>query len=110
MIRRVQLAKNNNDVTLHNTYITNTNDLFIVLHSNLDNRYKVYMLDLDKCNINELNVEKDQKIDVRKIHDDQWRIPEEPIIEYFHGDVLKRKLMQIHVRGSSWKDLQDLDE
>ena len=52
------------------TYITNTNDLFAVV--NVNKMFKVYKIDLDEANVNELDsVDKD---DIRqKIHD-QYRI------------------------------------
>jgi len=50
-MRRIQLAEEDEDITICQTYITDTYDLFVVIND--QRRYTLYMIDLDAANIKE---------------------------------------------------------
>ena len=65
------------------------------------------MIDLDKSNMNEIaNVDVDE---FKEIYNEQFRIGK-PIFEYHSSEVELKHLSQIHCRGSSHKNMHDLDE
>ena len=54
-IERIQLAPEEESITICGSYITDSYDLFVLILNK--NKYQLYMLDLDKANPNELEEE-----------------------------------------------------
>jgi len=50
-MRRIQVAEETDDITICQTYITDTYDLFVVI--NADSKYSLYLIDLDAANVME---------------------------------------------------------
>jgi hypothetical protein len=98
-IERIQLAPDSENITICDSYIADTYDLFILIFSN--GRYKLYTVDLDKANPNEKMCDTNTR--------SQYSITE-PIFEYQADDVENRSFLAIHVRGSSRKELLDRNE
>ena len=58
MIQKVEVSEDKEEcVKIVQTYITDTYDLFVVTNSN--QKYRVYMIDLDKSNFNEVDESED---------------------------------------------------
>ena len=55
VIQRVQVTEDGKEALICETFITNTNDLFIVTFE--DPMYKVYNIDLDQTNMNEVDLD-----------------------------------------------------
>lgn len=61
LIHRVEVASQKVEIKIVDTYITNTNDLFVIIYQrarkragNEDkNKFKIFIIDLDKSNIRE---------------------------------------------------------
>ena len=101
-IHRIQLADESQNITICDTYITDTYDLFVLtLNSGL---YKLYMVDLDLANLNEC---KEEEID--DIAFSKYAITE-PVFQYHSEDVNGDTFIAMHVRGSSRKEALDRNE
>lgn len=98
-IHQVQIGKKEEKMTIVDTYITDTNDLFIATQVKVQQviKYKIFHIDLDKSNVRE-----------NKKRDEHFRIEE--IFEYSEKHVDKRALLAIHVRGSSRKEKSDINQ
>ena len=58
MIQKVEVSEDKEEcVKIVQTYITDTYDLFVVTNSK--QKYRVYMIDLDKSNFNEVDESED---------------------------------------------------
>lgn len=82
------------------TYITETNDLFVL--SQINDLYKLQFIDLDASNKWEQDSEKIQNLY------DQYRLQD--LFEYHSSEVNEKPLLKIHVRGSSRKEVIDVNE
>ena len=66
-IHRVELCQDGQkEINILGTYITDTRDLFILVHRIIQHKYEVYMLDLDACNEREQDYDDDEPV-VEKI-------------------------------------------
>ena len=91
MVHRIELDQEWESIVISATYITETNDIFIIILK--ENMYFLYMVDLDQANISE-----DQKAKGRyKLK--SYR-PGKPILTYRKNDVNCQQLKDFHVRGS----------
>lgn len=89
----MQLGEKDEKMNIVDTYITDTNDLFIAVQVKQSKqiKYRIFYIDLDKSNISENeNTEEHFKKTL--------------VFEYSEQDVEKRPLISMHVRGSSRKD------
>lgn len=91
----MQIAGNDEKITICETYITQTNDLYVATQEN--QLFKLYTLDLDLIN----------KFDTGQ---EQCHLKFEQILEYEDEKVKMESLKQIHVRGSSRKETFDMNE
>lgn len=82
------------------TYITETNDLFIM--SKLQDRYLLQFVDLDAS-----NVLPHDKPNSRKLYD-MYRLQD--VFSYSIDSVNQQPLLKMHIRGSSWKESIDTNE
>ena len=102
-IERIQLAPEDESITICDSYITDTYDLFVLILSK--ETYKLYMIDLDEANANEMDG--DELIEVKKRS--AYSITE-PIFEYMAEDVDHKVFCGLHARGSSRKEPLDRNE
>lgn len=105
MIQRIILGKDINKVI--DTYITETNDLFLL--TQVEDIYRLYQIDLDASN----EMEKDEKVDTsQNINDKLFQLIN--IFEYSLVDQETGKQLSpflgMHVRGSSKKEAIDLNQ
>lgn len=54
VVHRITIAPKMISLIICETYITNTQDLFVIAFKFEDNKYYIYMLDLDECNFMEI--------------------------------------------------------
>ena len=102
-IERIQLAPENESITICDSYITDTYDLFILILSK--ETYKLYMIDLDEANVNEMDEEELNEVQKRSACSIT-----EPIYEYKAEDVDHKVFYGLHARGSSRKEPLDRNE
>lgn len=95
MIHRIEFDDEWDSIDISATYITDTNDLFVMVAK--ENHYNLYMIDLDASNLRER--EDSELRDALRLYS-----PGEPILEYHKEDVDHKKLIDLHVRGSSRKE------
>lgn len=95
MIHRIEMPQTQTLVL--KTFITDTNDLFALALG--QKHYLVYMIDLDESNVKE---------NTTKSLGDLFNIGE-PILKYHEDQVQRKKIMAFHVRGSSRKEIADLN-
>ena len=109
LIQRVQVADDRVEALICETFITTTNDLFVVTFEST--MYRVYKIDLDETNMSEFDEEDAKNMDEMEFSRQiqlKYRL-KEPILEYDQNLVENKKLNQFHVRGSSHKELVDLN-
>jgi hypothetical protein len=95
LIHRIILPKEVNKIS--DTYITETNDLFVL--AQISNKYRLYTLDLDASNKFE------QEDSLSKEYDYKMT----KIFEYTASEVEHQPILQMHARGSSRKEVVDLN-
>ena len=100
-IQRIQLADESQNITICDTYITDTYDLFVLTLNS--GAYRLYRIDLDATNAGERDFE---DIDFLR---SSYGVGE-PIFQYTHEAVEGRVFLQLHVRGSSRKEVLDRNE
>ena len=96
-IHRIKLQ---DEALVIQTYITETNDLFVM--SQTKDCYRLQFIDLDASNFRQQD-----KPDMRKIYD-QFRVQD--VFEYTIDSVNQSPLLKMHVRGSSRKEVIDTNE
>lgn len=137
-VHRVELCDAEEEIDILATFITDTRDLFVLVHRIKRHLYDLYMLDLDACNEREQDDEgdggsvgntqrqhsrPDDGLDSRSGLNDtrtkkkmtilKQKNPydvSKPIFSYAHKDVNRLPFRQIHVRGSSQKDKINFNE
>ena len=88
------MAPESKNVTICDTCISDTYDLFILLLEG--GVYKLYMIDLDAANCSEIKES--------EITDHSLYSITEPIYSYHADEVDNRNFITMHVRGSSRKE------
>lgn len=99
-IRRIQIAEEGRAITICQTYITETNDLFVCIQD--EDQYKLYMIDLDYSYENEF------KVDLEENEIEPYTFTQ--ILQYHDSVVNIQTLNQMHIRGSSRKEVLDLNQ
>ena len=108
VLNRIKIADDEEQAVICSTYITNTNDLFIVIQE--DQKFKLFMIDLDECNMMEVDEEEEQDSlkDLNEKIQNLFRMNQR-IFEYSKEDVGGASIIQLVVRGSSRKEMIDID-
>lgn len=99
VLRRIQVARFDSKVSICETFITQTNDLFVLLLE--EDVYSLYNIDLDDSNQFEHDASK-------FLNEAQYKF--KLILSYKDQDVKGKPIKQIHVRGSSSKMKYDMNE
>lgn len=94
------MAQKNEHVHICDTYITDTNDLFVLILK--ENTYSLYMLDLDQANSRE-----QQELSSKSRYCFQIQ---DPVLTYTKKDVQNERFVSMHIRGSSRKEIVQLNE
>lgn len=102
VIHRAQIAPPHLEIEICATYITDTRDCFCLTFKYEDCKYRMYMIDLDACNVDEFD---GQEVDLNHVYNMR-----DPILAYHEDKVLKKPFVQMHVRGSSRKENIDFNE
>ena len=92
-IRRIQVAEANKSITISQTYITETNDLFVCIQD--EDQYKLLMMDLDYSVEHEFS----NRAEEGEIEPYTFKL----ILQYHDSVVNLEQLTKMHVRGSSRK-------
>lgn len=98
-IQRIQLADDSQKITVCDTYITDTYDLFVLIQEK--ETFRLYMVDLDAANEGEQDEEEEEVV--------TYMIGE-PIYSYTSKQVENRQFLNMYVRGSSRKEEYDRNE
>lgn len=98
-IRRIQIADPDKSITICQTYVTETNDLFVCVQD--DDMYKLYMMDLDYS----IEHEFVDKASEGELEPYTFKM----ILQYHDSVVNLEQMSQLHVRGSSKKEKLDLN-
>jgi len=95
-VHQIQLAADSENMEICDTYPTDTNDLFIM--TSFGSKYKLFKFDLDDANPREQKADKKNVYHIGK-----------PVLEYDSSEVENQAFKKIHVRGSSHKELVNLN-
>jgi hypothetical protein len=93
-LHRIQIGEEGKSCKICNSFISDTKDLFVMTLK--DSKYMMYMLDLDKLNFFKNNKDVHFEFELMFQYDD----------EFVHS----RELKDIHVRGSSRKEVIQLNQ
>ena len=101
-IQKIQLANESQNITICDSFMSDTYDLFVLIQQ--DGEYKLHMVDLDAANVNEFDGDdlNDEELTTYKIG--------EPIYQYNQDDVEGRQFLKLYARGSSRKEEFDRNE
>jgi len=97
---RVIISTEGEEINICATFISDTRDLFTLVHRYSKQEYVLYKLDLDNCNPRENSDSTDLSQMYKNLE----------ILKYSEEAVNSKNFSQIHLRGSSAKEHNDFNE